>query len=135
VASGNGLTCTKRNSWWLGLCGLKFGDNRSLYIGLLVPRRAQQGYNLDSISNLVFNSCFGKIGSKGEALFVLIWFGRSRGVRLNHPKTRSAWTPGIARYTHEVKAGSVWQRWCEQATRWCGGRAMQKWSITGVKSS
>jgi hypothetical protein len=94
----------------------------------------QQGYDLDSISNSVFNPCFGKIGLKGETLFILIWFGRSRGVCLNHPKTGSAWTPGAARFAHEAKVGSVRWRRCEQVDRRCGGRAAHNRSVTGVKS-
>jgi hypothetical protein len=94
----------------------------------------QQGYDLDSISNSVFNPCFGKIGLKGETLFILIWFGRSRGVCLTHPKIGSAWTLGAARFTHEVKAGSVRRRRCEQVDRRCGGRAAHNRSVTGVKS-
>jgi hypothetical protein len=82
----------------------------------------------------VFNTRFGKIGSKGETLFVLIWFGRSRGVHLNHPKTGSARTPSVARFTHKVKTGLAQRRQCQQADRYCGGRAAHNRSVTGVKS-
>jgi hypothetical protein len=92
---------------------LKFEAGARLYIWLSPPRCAQQRYDLDSISNSVFNPCFGKIGSKGETLFVLIWFSRSRGVHLNHPKIGSAQIPSAACFAHEVKAGLVRWRRCE----------------------
>jgi hypothetical protein len=59
----------KRNSWWLGfdLCGLKFGDNRPLYIGLLVPRHRAHGV-LPILSLIGLDlAIFGKKLKRGES--------------------------------------------------------------------